>query len=261
MHPNPHAAGTFCWRELATPDPASAGAFYGELMGWQIRPTSGEADSPVQVIHGDQKMAMMRRPQAELGEPGGGSSWLSFIAVPSVAESLERAALLGGEVILSGGSCPDGGDAAIIADPAGARVALCTARAADACEGPPLAPGGCYWTELATRDAQRAAVFYAQLLGWRSRVVLQCGAPSTLFLVEDTPVAGLLQLNGVPPIPPSSWAVCFAVASAEETVARAERLGARETSPVEEVNGVGLTADIIDPQGGPFSIMEPVAEE
>jgi uncharacterized protein len=261
MQATPHAAGTFCWRELATPDPAEAGAFYSALMNWKVLPCPDAPNGGIQVINGDRKVAIMRQPRADLGERNAAPSWLSFIAVPSVAESLERTELLGGQVLLSGGTCPDGGDMAIIADPAGARVALCTAHEDDVCEDPPLAPGGCYWTELATRDAQRAAVFYAQLLGWRSRVVLQCGAPSTLFMVEDTPVAGLLQLQGVPPIPPSSWAVCFAVTSAEETAAHAQNLGANVATPPKEVAGVGLTADIIDPQGGHFSIMEPVAEE
>ena len=261
MQVDHHAAGTFCWRELATPEPAQAGGFYADLMGWQVRPAPGGLDGAIQVRNGQREVAVMRRPRPDLEEPADAAAWLSFIAVPSVAESMERAALLGGQVLLFREAAADQRELAIITDPAGARVALCPSLDSATCEGPTVAPGCCYWTELSTRDAQRAAVFYAQLLGWRARVVSHCGAPSTLFLVEDTPVAGLLQLQSVPPIPASNWVVCFAVASAEQTVARARRLGAQVVSPVVEVTGVGLTADIIDPQGGKFSIVEPVAEE
>lgn len=260
MRADQNAAGTFCKRELATPDPEEASTFYAEVMGWKARPGSRSSDA-VEVLNCDRPVATLRRPCPELGEADGEASWLSYIAVPSVAHSTERAVLLGGELILSREASAQGPEVAIIADPAGARVALCPAQDMAQCQEPAATPGGCYWTELATRDAQRAAVFYAQLLGWKARVVLQDGSASTLFLVEDTPVAGLLQLQGAPPIPLSNWTVCFAVASAEETLARAKRLGARLTSPLTELTGVGLAAGIIDPQGGPFSIMEPVAEE
>ena len=260
MRADLYAAGTFCRRELVTPDPEEAGAFYAQLMGWEARPGTSE-EGAMEVHNNGREVAAIRRPRPELGEPRDAASWLSYIAVPSVPRSMERVALLGGEVIQFIEATADVGELAIIADPAGARVALCAAQDRAPCKGPATVPGGCYWTELATRDAQRAAVFYAQLLGWKARVVVHNDEPSTLFLVEDTPVAGLLQLHGVPPIPPSNWMVSFAVASAEQTVARAEGMGARLASPLADIPGVGLAAGIIDPQGGPFSIMEPVTEE
>lgn len=260
MGADQYAAGTFCRRELATPNPQKAGAFYAQLLGWDLRP-GALADDAMEVLNGDREVAVLRRPRLELGEPLDEASWLSFIAVPSVAQSLDRTSRLGGKVLLYMEASADLDEVAIISDPAGARVALCTAQDRAPCLGPTATPGGCYWTELATRDAQRSAIFYAQLLGWKARVVLHNDAPSTLFLMEDTPVAGLLQLQGEPPIPRSNWMVSFAVASAVQTVARAERMGGRLSSPLAEISGVGTAAAIIDPQGGPFSIMEPVTQE
>ncbi len=176
-------------------------------------------------------------------------------------ESIERVTLLGGEVLIPSIQMPGCREAALIADPSGARVALCRSspdREPRLVEG---APGSCCWTELATRDAQRAAVFYAQLLGWKARVVMHDSSPATLFLVKDTPVAGLLQLNGEPPIPPSNWMVCFEVESADDTVEQARRLGGGVSTESTDIPGVGRSADLTDPQGAPFSILESMDED
>jgi len=248
--------GAFCWRELATPDLQGASAFYGELMGWDVG-LNGDDAIAARVLCGGREVATMRRPLQELGEDDGEACWLSFISVVSVQETTRRARDLGGEILSARADIPGCKEAAIIADPSGARVVLCHRDPAQAMAAPGGSPGTCCWTELSTRDAQRAAVFYAQLLGWKARVVMHESAPSTLFLVEDTPVAGLQQLNGEPPIPSSSWVVSFEVADADEAVRRALHLGGRQRSDISSIPCVGRTADLVDPQGASFSILEP----
>jgi hypothetical protein len=40
-----YSPGTFCWADLATPDPAGAKAFYGGLFGWRFHDLSA-GDAP-----------------------------------------------------------------------------------------------------------------------------------------------------------------------------------------------------------------------
>lgn len=72
------------WNELATPDHASANAFYEELLGWTYpdKMSIGPGRDYVFVEVGDQRIgATMQR---EGDQPAG---WLCYLRVPNIDEA------------------------------------------------------------------------------------------------------------------------------------------------------------------------------
>ena len=122
------------------------------------------------------------------------------------------------------------------------------------------APGTFSWTDLTTTDQDAAKAFYGQLFGWEA---------------EDMPagegvVYSMMQLDGnyaaaVSPQPqqqreagaPPTWNSYITVDSADETLARAEQLGATVHAPAFDVFEAGRMAVVQDPQGAYFLPWEP----
>jgi predicted enzyme related to lactoylglutathione lyase len=107
--------GCMVWNELASPDPARAGAFYGELFGWTAEPDqTGYA-----VVKAEDAINGGIRP-AQDGEP---SHWLVYFTVASAEEAAKTVGEAGGRV-LAGPMDVTVGRIAIAADPQGAVFAL-----------------------------------------------------------------------------------------------------------------------------------------
>jgi uncharacterized protein len=107
--------GCMVWNELATPDPARARDFFGELLGWTVEPE----ESGYGVIKaGGQLNGGIRPPQD--GEP---THWLVYFTVASCEEAVKAITDAGGTVIAGPLSTPVGRVAAV-SDPQGAAFAL-----------------------------------------------------------------------------------------------------------------------------------------
>jgi uncharacterized protein len=115
--PPPMAVGSFCWETLVTPEPEKAAAFYGRVVGF------GTAPSPT----GEGKVFTAgQAPVADLqpGAPGGPSYWATYVAVENAESSRDRAAKLGGKVVVPRIDVPKVGIVAIVADLSGAALGL-----------------------------------------------------------------------------------------------------------------------------------------
>lgn len=114
--------GDFLWDELWSREPASAQAFYADLAGF-------EADS---VAAGGGEYRVLRsqaRPRAGiLPHPleGLGPVWVSYLRVADPAAITQRVEGLGGRVLVDAQARRVGGQAAMIAGPSGAGIALQT---------------------------------------------------------------------------------------------------------------------------------------
>jgi predicted enzyme related to lactoylglutathione lyase len=107
--------GCMVWNELASPDPARAGAFYAELFGWTAEPDqTGYA-----TVRRDGAINGGIRP-AQAGEP---AHWLVYFSVAKADEAATAVAEAGGRV-LAGPLDVAVGRIAIAADPQGAVFAL-----------------------------------------------------------------------------------------------------------------------------------------
>ena len=106
--------GCLEWNDLATPDPEAAGAFYRELLGWELAPREPDAFT----ITNEGSLNGSIRRETELPP-----HWLPFFTTESIERSAEVAAANGGQVLVAGMEIAEG-RIAVILDPQGAPFAL-----------------------------------------------------------------------------------------------------------------------------------------
>jgi uncharacterized protein len=107
--------GCMVWNELASPDPARARDFFGDLLGWTVDP---EESGYGTIRRGGAPNGGIRPPQD--GEP---THWLVYFTVGSCDETLAVIREAGGSVIA--GPMDNGlGRVAAVSDPQGAAFAL-----------------------------------------------------------------------------------------------------------------------------------------
>ncbi len=114
------------------------------------------------------------------------------------------------------------------------------------------------WHELMTTDTAAAAAFYTNVVGWKTQPFEQ--DPSyTIWMAPGGPAGGLMTLPadaramGAPP----SWLIYVGTPDVGETVADAQRLGARVLKDATEIPSVGRFAVLADPQGAVFAAFTP----
>ena len=112
--------GVVVWNEMLASDDAEAAAFYAAIGGLQVReePRPGGVYRVLNA-QGRDRSAVMQRPNDDI-EP----FWLTHFAVGDVAEAAQRAAALGGEVLLGPDPELRDGTIALVVDPTGAVLAL-----------------------------------------------------------------------------------------------------------------------------------------
>jgi predicted enzyme related to lactoylglutathione lyase len=121
--------GTFCWDELATTDPDTAGKFYKSVFGWE--PHSVD-------MGGGMTYTLLHRPgtKGPDGQPLGAggmmksppgvphSFWLAYVAVENADRVSERATKLGGKIMVPPTDIPNVGRFSCWSDPQGAAIAV-----------------------------------------------------------------------------------------------------------------------------------------
>ena len=124
-----HAAGTFCWPELATADQNSARKFYAPLFGWTYNdlPTGPSGVYTILQKNGKDCAALytLNPEQKQRGVP---PHWGAFVAVTSADDTVSQAKRLGGSVLVEPMDVTDKGRMAVLRDPAGAVFSLWQAR-------------------------------------------------------------------------------------------------------------------------------------
>jgi len=112
--------GVVVWNEMLASDDVAAAAFYSAIGGLQVRAESRPGGVyRVLSAQGKDRSAVMQRPNDDI-EP----FWLTHFAVGNVAEAAERAAALGGEVLLGPDPELRDGTIVLVVDPTGAVLAL-----------------------------------------------------------------------------------------------------------------------------------------
>jgi predicted enzyme related to lactoylglutathione lyase len=109
----------FMWTEHLSRDPQASAAFYAALVGFDVRQIEIGGKPYWVLFKGRERAGLLRNPIA-IDRP----VWLPFVRVADPAASAARAAQLGGRVLLAPRSDVRNGGTALIADPAGAVLAL-----------------------------------------------------------------------------------------------------------------------------------------
>lgn len=246
--------GTFCWVDLATPDPEASKAFYGDVFGWTARDLPTDPGPPYTMLSfdGRQTCGLYRLP------PGRGENayWSSHVSVSDVDAAAKRAVDLGATLVRPPTDVMEEGRICYIQDPTGALVGLWQARANAGAEIDNQV-GARSWNELLTTDTEAAAAFYGALFGWTHRVSPEVmDGRYVIFELDGTPVGGMLEIRSDwGPIPPN-WTVYFGVADCDGTLETAGRLGGSVLMGPMEVENVGRFAHLRDPQGATFAVIQ-----
>jgi len=110
--------GTLSWNELQTPDPATAAAFYGAVLGWSADTVDMGPAGDYTVFHlGDGKgIAGASEPPM----PGVPTHWSTVLATDDADRTATTAKALGGAVMVEPFDIAEVGRIAVVADPTGA---------------------------------------------------------------------------------------------------------------------------------------------
>jgi uncharacterized protein len=236
-----------------TTDVAGATAFYGSLLGWEVRdastpkvpyslfttakvPTCGAMDLP------EEGRRMGARPR-----------WMAYIGVDDVEVTADRIRRLGGAVFVPP-TDTNIGRISVVADPQDAIFALISGLKPGRQE--PLEsgkPGRVGWHELLAADWERAFAFYGEIFGWQK--------PHTEISQEEIyhPFSACgLTIGGMftrhPNDPPPFWLLYFNVEDIEAAEERVKAAGGEVfPNPVEMPGGISI-ARCADPQGAAFAL-------
>jgi uncharacterized protein len=255
--------GVPCWVDTEQPDTDAARAFYGGLFGWTFSnavPAAAPGSYFIATLDGQDVAAI---------GPGGDATpaWNTYVAVTDADRTAARVSELGGTVPTGPEDAGPGGRAATCADPQGATFRLWQPRRR---LGAQLAnaPGAWNFSDLSTSDTEGAKSFYGGLFGWEADGSGLWRRPGYGDHLESTvdPDIRTRQAQAPPGFAdavawlgagsgPARWRVTFAVADRDESVARAERLGASVVgTPVDDE--WSRTAVVRDPQGAELTLSQ-----
>ncbi len=245
-----HRPGTPCWVVLVTPDIGGTGAFYAGLFGWS-RPKPDTGFDTVDCGGSEVAGVLQLPPEAAAGAA---SRWLVYLATEDIGASLRKVRPAGGEILAPAFDVGDLGRMAMAADVTGAQFGLWEARTHPGAEA--TGPGSLTWTELRTRSRASASGFYHAVFGWDVQSV-QAGAESFITcLLDEEPVAGMVELGTADGGSPSYWMPYFAVDDCGAAAARADGLGGEVCEAPHDAAGQRL-AVLRDPFGALFYVVGP----
>jgi len=116
--------GHFCWLDLAATDACSAKIFYRNLFGWTSHEQEANGGSFIRLQLSDQDVGSIYQLRETLLERGMSSHWTPYVRVNDVNDSVRRAALFGGTVVVHPFLVSGVARIALILDSVGALVGL-----------------------------------------------------------------------------------------------------------------------------------------
>lgn len=242
-------ARSFCWIDLPTDKPEVAAQFYTALFGWEAREVMNNSKGNYSMFSKDgQDVGGFYKAE---GRP---TWWASYVLVEDAAAMVKRAKKLSGKVYMKATEIMPGAKMAIVADPTGAALALWESK--DGSNTLRDVPNTLSWNELLTHDTQKAGKFYTELLGWSTKTDGPGGENYTEFVNDGESIAGMMALPPDAQSMPPFWMPYFMVEDVDGMVARAIELGGKAMIEGLNVEGVGRIANIMDPVGGGFGMVQ-----
>lgn len=241
--------GKFVWYEYQSNDLPAARRFYETLFGWHTE----------MMPMGDERYPLIMNGSIGIGgfttpAPGVSPQWRSFLSVADVDASYRLAVAAGARTIQGPADQGVVGRGAVVQDPTGASVALWTSAQGDQPDVPQAPAGSFCWTELSTSDARRALAFYERVIGFSHQTMNMPQGQYHMLIKNGQQRGGLMQCPDANV--PAHWLPYVAVASAEDTLALAERLDATPLMPLHDVPDVGRMGMLRDPQGANIAFIQ-----
>ncbi|MGW5335839.1 VOC family protein [Streptomyces bauhiniae] len=249
--------GTPCWADAMFTDLEGAKRFYGDVLGWTFGESSSEYGNYTQAYADGKAVAALVPPMP--GEEST-SQWCLYFASPDAAATAAKVKEYGGEVLMEPMRVGDFGTMAIAREPSGAVFGIWQGDAHQGFEAV-AEPGAYCWSELYTREPEKADPFLAAVFPYRMKDMADEHIDFRLFDLGADPVLGRMRMGEeFPPEVPSYVNVYFTVEDCDAAVARATERGAvlrfgPMTSPF------GRFAALTDPQGASFSMIDVTTAE
>jgi len=250
-----HLSGKLVWVDLVTPDPVAARRFYGELFGWTFTSVgSGQGAYALAHLDGAAIAGIVGRanPAGERSR----SRWIPFMSARDVS-AIERAvSRAGGKALVATRAIPARGTLALFADPEGAIFGALDSTSGDPGDYLPEV-GDWIWAQLFSRDADKAAGFYAGLAGYVP-VEAESSAPSRSLLLTSNGYAraSILQIPAGRDDMRPDWLLYVRVADVSKASANAEQLGGKVLLAAKPELYQGRVAVIADPGGAPVGLLQ-----
>jgi predicted enzyme related to lactoylglutathione lyase len=243
-----YADGTPCWAQLGTPDIATSEAFYRGLFGW-----CADADEGAFRLGGLAVAGLV----AGNGPGSGPAGWLTYVATERIDALPDLVSGGGGATVRAPEPLGTKARAALFTDPSGAvfggwqRTGLPGAQLAGE-------PNTVCWSDLATGDEPGATTFYGKVFGWEAQPgEMADGMDYREWLSGGRVIGGIVPLRGARI--PAHWRTAVEVACLDWTIQRCRDLGGRlGFGPIDVL--VGRYAELVDPHGAAFGIVELIPE-
>ncbi len=245
--------GKFVWVDLFTTDPEAVTKFYTGLFGWTADTITQNGRAYTVFSNGSRPVAgLAPRSRAHTKRA---SRWIGYVAVTNLASTLKLVTAAGGQVRAGAREFPQRGAQAIIADGEGSALGLLQSASGDSADDEPK-PGDWNWFELFVKQPQVVATFYRQVIGYDVAPDLRTERKNDFVLSS-----GGLARAGVAPLPDREdakpgWLAVVRVASIDETIARATKLGGEVLVPPRPAAFESRFAIIADTTGGSVGLVE-----
>ena len=241
----PRRVGTVVWVDLTTTDVERSSRFYERVLGWRHEST-------------DTGMGTYVVARVDAGEVGGMMAgdgrprWTAVVGTDDMDACVAAVPGLGGVVLEPPAPIPGGARLAVVADPAGAALAVMESPLSD--RGIVWGePGGASWIECLSSDPGASRSFLEALFGWKGG---EGSGGYVVFSLDGERVGGLMATPlSVPADSPSYWLVYFAVTDVAATCAAAAEAGGLVLEPAHDIEE-GRFAVLEDPTGAVFAVYQ-----
>ncbi len=260
-----HEPGAPSWAELSTSDDTAALSFYNALFGWVDNPQEMGPNwyYHMQTINDLPACSIYQQGEDERNQ-NVPPHWNIYFTVDNVDQTIGTVVQNGGQVVFGPHDVFEAGRMAMCQDPQGAFFAIWQANQHIGCRIK-NETGAMFWNELLTTDRTAGLEFYKAVLGLEQFQVNESTMDYIMLRTGETDVAGVMQITPEMGVFPPHWNVYFGVDDADETVAKAQSLGASvyvpatDIIPVEGQPAMGRFACLGDPQGAVFNIFQPIS--
>jgi hypothetical protein len=256
--------GDFIWYELLTPDAEGSKAFYDSVAGWNIGEPAPEFQGYRMIGRSDGKFAGGVFPiTEEMRQHGARPTWLGYILVPDVDQSVQDIEGAGGKALMAPFDIPNVGRIAMLTDPQGAPFYVM--KPIPPADDPnaksdvfsPDQAEHVRWNELSTSDPDAALDFYKRQFGWGQEGDMDMGEMGKYRFIQANGVTIGAIMRKPPQLPVSVWTYYIGVDDIDRAVSAINDGGGRILNGPMEIPGGEFALNAIDPQGAPFGLVGP----
>lgn len=249
--------GEFNWIDLSARDFEGQTAFYEGLFGWSHTDVPFDEGLVYRMFNtGGHTVGGMSELTPDMAAGGQPSAWNTYLATDDVDATAARATELGAAVVMPPMDVPGSGRMAAIQDPTGAYIFLWKAGKPDE-KMAYFQPGTLSWTDLSTRDPEKAADFYNKLMGWDIQRMDSGPMPYWQVSIDGSAEGGIMPMpEMVPSEVPAFWMPYFGTADIADSVDKAKELGATVQVEPTEIGDTMSFAVLADPAGATFGLLQ-----